>query len=108
MWAIANCFVLTDLLVELLVDDEKFVRQDLALAWKFAAKSMSGSLRAEARDALASAEISKDVLEQEYPQVIRQEMGCHHHQDLAQPQLDQGNHQNLQIGWLLSKCSHQT
>jgi hypothetical protein len=30
--AIANCLVLTDLFVELLVDEEKFVRQDLALA----------------------------------------------------------------------------
>jgi hypothetical protein len=52
---------LTDLFVELPVDEEKFVHQDLALAWESAAKSMSGSLRAEARDAFASAEISKEV-----------------------------------------------
>ncbi len=56
-----------DLLVELLVDDEKLVCQDLALAWEFADKSMSGSLRAEVRDALVSAEISKDILEQGVP-----------------------------------------
>ncbi len=60
--AIVNCLVLMDLLVELPLDDEKFVRRDLALAWELAAKSMSGSSRAEARDALALAEISNEVL----------------------------------------------
>ncbi len=39
---IENCLVLTDLFVELPVDEEKFVRRDLALAWELAAKFMSG------------------------------------------------------------------
>ncbi len=92
MWAIANCFVLTDLLVKLPVEDEKFARRDLALVWEFAAKSMSGSLRAEVRDALASAEISKDVLKCGVPSSDPSRDGLSSSLRPSSSSTDQGNH----------------
>ncbi len=47
--------------MELPVDREKLVHQDLALAWEFAARFMSGSSKVDASEALASTKISKDV-----------------------------------------------
>jgi hypothetical protein len=46
-------------LVEFPVELEKFVQQDLALACKFAAQSISGLFRVEARDAFACSESLK-------------------------------------------------
>ncbi len=40
LWEIANCFVFTDLFVELPVDEENFVWHDLVLALEFVARSM--------------------------------------------------------------------
>ncbi len=54
----ANFFVLTERFVEFPVEDEKLVRWDLTLAWEFAAMSMLGKFRADASEALVSAEIS--------------------------------------------------
>ncbi len=54
----ANFFMLTERFVEFPVEDKKLVCRDLALVWEFAARSMSGLFRADASEALASAEIS--------------------------------------------------
>jgi hypothetical protein len=56
----ANFFVLTEQFVEFPVEDENLVCWDFALAWEFAAGSMSELCRADASEALASAEISNE------------------------------------------------
>jgi hypothetical protein len=58
LWVMAYCLGLTDRFVEFPVDEEKLVHLDFALACEFAARSMSGSSRAEAREALAVSDIS--------------------------------------------------
>ncbi len=58
LWVMAYCLVLMNRLVELPVDKEKLVHLDFALEWEFAARSMSGSSKAQAREALATSDIS--------------------------------------------------
>jgi hypothetical protein len=53
-----NFFVLTERFVEFPVEVKKLVCWDLALAWEFAARSMLGLFKADASEALTSAEIS--------------------------------------------------